>query len=132
MRKPSNGRVRASVWAGTSTIFPQSGSIWTRTASRREYPCCPLGLFRRTGVKECDPRAGMATERQTQDPKRGVRTEQPTTIIDKPPLAQLPQERLSWRVRRRRTARPARGQREGQVADAARSKTDQGFRAMSK
>ena len=44
-----------------STISRHSGSIWTRTASRREHPFCPLGLFRRTGAKECGLRAGMAT-----------------------------------------------------------------------
>ena len=87
--------VRASVWAATSTIFPQCGSIWTRTASPREHRSCPLGLFLKTGVKECDPRAGMATERQTQDSKRGVRTKQATATMDKHPLAQIPPQRAT-------------------------------------
>src|SRR6516162_883060 len=51
MHKPLSELVPALAWAAISTMSQQSGSIWTRTASRRKHLYCPLGLYRNTGAK---------------------------------------------------------------------------------
>src|SRR6516165_1628531 len=53
MHKPLSELVPALAWAAISTMSQQSGSIWTRTASRRKHLYCPLGLYRKTGARVC-------------------------------------------------------------------------------
>jgi hypothetical protein len=59
---------------GTSTMSRRFGSIWTRTGSRQNCPCCQLGRCRKTGARECGRSVKTAMGKPTQRPKAKVRT----------------------------------------------------------
>src|SRR5215469_2779276 len=76
MHKPLSGPAPALAWAAISTMSQQSGSIWTRTASRRKHRYCPLGLYRKTGARVCAREPEKAMESQERRCKaRGRRKE---------------------------------------------------------
>src|SRR5271165_5279735 len=102
MRRPLSGRAHALVLAVISTISKPFGSIWTRTASRRERQRCSPGPFRRIGAKECGLRVGMATPAPRQPPTAQVDEAEPTGATPQgfPAMATLTPE----------TAKPARAE----------------------
>src|ERR1035438_5047456 len=92
MHRASSGPVRVLALAGTSTISPRSGSIWTRTASLSEHRCYRLGRCRRTGARGCGRRAGMGTVQPTHRTRTLVRTEDATAVMARLRKAQLGQQ----------------------------------------